>query len=136
MPALVTFTLGQQTYCLPVADVYEVVRMIAITPLPGAPPEVLGAINVRGIPVLVLDMRQRLGLPIVSPTPVSPLLIIGLGEKRLALLVDRVNGVVQVQTMPDVTGFVRLGDDLSVLLRPDNLLTASVRSLLAETYDS
>ncbi len=110
--------------------------MVAIRPLPGTPPELLGAINVRGMPMLVLDIRQRLGLPPIPPTPVSPLLILELGAKRLALLVDHVNGVVQVPTMPDVSGLVRLGDDLSVLLRPDDLLSAPVQSLLAETEGS
>ncbi len=136
MPALVTFTLGQQTYCLPIADVQEVLRMVAMTPLPDAPPEVLGAINVRGVPVLVLDLRQRLGLPGLPPTPASPLLLVRLGDKRLALLVDRVKGVVQAPAMSDATGLVRLGDDLGVLLRPDSLLTASVRLLLVESHGS
>ena len=136
MPPLVTFTLGQQIYCLPVADVQEVLRMVAMTPLPDAPPEVLGAINVRGVPVLVLDLRRRLGLPAQPPTPVSPLLLVRFGNKCLALLVDRVNGVVHVPATSDVTGLVRLGDDLGVLLRSDSILTASVRLLLAESHGS
>ncbi len=110
--------------------------MVAMTPLPDAPPEVLGAINVRGTPVLVLDLRQRLGLPLKRSTSTSPLLLVRIGDKRLAMLVDRVNGVVQVNAGPDATGLIRLGDDLGVLLRPDSVLTASVRSLLLEAPDS
>ena len=127
MCPMVIFSLADQEYCLDVQDVQEVVRMVTVTPLPEAPAEVLGAINVRGVPTLVLDLRQRLGLTHRPPTPISPLLIVKAHGASLAVLVDRVIGVTQEGTMPSNAGIVRVGDKLVVMLRPDNL--PSERSL-------
>jgi chemotaxis signal transduction protein len=131
MTPLVSFSLAGRTYCLPVSAVQEVLRMVAVTPLPDAPPEVLGAINVRGTPTLVFDLRQRFGLPHQAPAPSSPLLLVRIGDTRLAVLVDQVNGVARTNTAPDAAGLVRIGDELAVLLKPDNLPTTPVLSLLA-----
>ncbi len=127
MCPMVIFSLADQEYCLDVQEVQEVVRMVTVTPLPEAPAEVLGVINVRGVPTLVLDLRQRLGLPQRPPTPISPLLIVKAHGSSLAVLVDRVTGVTQAGTMPSNAGIVRVGDKLVVMLRPDNL--PSERSL-------
>ena len=88
----ITFSVGDQQYALPLEEVREVLRMVHLTPVPDAPPEVLGAINVHGSPVLVLDVRQRLGLPHRPPTPSSPLILV---NGSVALLIDKVHGVVQ-----------------------------------------
>jgi chemotaxis signal transduction protein len=130
MAPLVTFSLAGRTYCLPVSAVQEVLRIVAMAPLPDVPPEVLGAINVRGTPTLVFDLRQRFGLPHREPGPSSPLLLVRIGDAHLAVLVDRVNGVAHTDTAPDAAGLVRIGDELVVLLSPDNLPTAPVLSLL------
>jgi purine-binding chemotaxis protein CheW len=130
MRPLVTFMLADQEYALDVLDVQEVVRMVAMTPLPETPPEILGAINVRGTPTLVLDMRQRLGLPAQEPGPDSPLVLVKVQGTLLALLVDRVVGVVQADIAPDAAGIVRIGDRLVVMLSPAALPTNTVLALL------
>ncbi len=130
MCPVVMFSLADQDYCLDVMDVQEVVRMVAITPIPEAPPEILGVINVRGVPTLVLDLRQRLGLPIRPPTPISPLLMVKAHGAKLAVLVDRVIGVTHDATTPSNAGIVRVGDKLVVRLRPDNLPSEQTLLLL------
>src|SRR5262245_36687139 len=134
MCPVVTFALSDQEYCLDVSCVQEVVRIVAITPLPAAPPEILGAINLRGSPTLVLDLRVRFGLPPLAPTMASPLLVVKLNDAapgaKLAVLVDRVIGVVHDATLPDAAGLVRVADRLVVMLNPDDLPTEPVLPLL------
>jgi purine-binding chemotaxis protein CheW len=67
MCAVVLFSLADQQYSLDVSHVQEVVRMVAMTRVPDAPPEILGAINVHGSATLVMDLRQRFGLPRMAP---------------------------------------------------------------------
>lgn len=60
---LVVFCLDGQRHALPMAAVERIVRAVEVTPLPGAPAVVLGAVNVRGRIFPVLSLRQRFGLP-------------------------------------------------------------------------
>ena len=64
---LVVFRLDERRYALPLAVVERVVRAVDVTPLPKAPPMVLGVIDVHGrvLPVLnrgVLECAVKVGL--------------------------------------------------------------------------
>jgi purine-binding chemotaxis protein CheW len=56
------FSLKGQRYALSLTSVREVIRPGDITPVPGAPVDVLGVVNLRGQIVPVLDGRRRFGL--------------------------------------------------------------------------
>ena len=56
------FSLKGQRYAVSLARVREVIRPGDITPVPGAPEDVLGIVNLRGQIVPVLDGRRRFGL--------------------------------------------------------------------------
>lgn len=62
-PHWLTFQLDGQAYAAPLGEVSEVIRMGAVTPVPGAAPDLLGVRHLRGRVVPVLDGRRRLGLP-------------------------------------------------------------------------
>ena len=136
MAALVVFSLADREFALNVSCVREVIRMVAITPIPDAPPEVLGAIIVRGSSALVVDLRSRFGLPYQPPTPDSPLMLIeapgSASSWHCAALVDQVSGVVHLNTGPDSAGMVHIGERLVYWLEPERLLTESVRLLVEE----
>jgi len=127
MAQLLTFDLSGRRFALPASAVREVTRAVAIAPLPKAPPIVEGVINVRGIVVPMLDIRQRFGL---SPTPVAPeqhLLIAQAGSRVVALRVDRAVDLVSVdeaaiesgaRVVPGVeyvAGIAKLQDGLIVI---------------------
>ena len=59
---LVLAVAGQKL-ALPLDWVAEVCRIVAITPLPQAPPFLRGLVQVRGEVVPVVDLRLRLGYP-------------------------------------------------------------------------
>jgi purine-binding chemotaxis protein CheW len=52
--------LGGETYGIPLTHVREILIPPAVTPVPRAPYDVLGIINVRGQLVTVIDLRRRL----------------------------------------------------------------------------
>ena len=58
---LLVFRVGGERYALQAHGVREVVRAVAITPLPHAPRLVEGIIDVRGTLTPVLNLRRRLG---------------------------------------------------------------------------
>ena len=59
----VTFTIGGQLCGIPVLQVRDVLAPRKITPIPLAPPEIAGSLNLRGRIVTSVDLRVRLGLP-------------------------------------------------------------------------
>jgi purine-binding chemotaxis protein CheW len=86
---ILIFEVGGQRYGLPARDVQEVVRAVAMQPLPKAPAVVEGVINLRGQVVPVLDIRARFRLPAKALAPSDHLVIAWVGERRVALRVDR-----------------------------------------------
>lgn len=60
---LVVFRLDAQRFALPLTAVERVVRAVAVTLLPDAPAIVLGAIDVHGRVLPVLNVRRRFNLP-------------------------------------------------------------------------
>ena len=61
--AFVTFTVADQLFGVPVIRVQDILTPDAIAPVPGAPRQVRGLINLRGRIVTVIDMRTHLSLP-------------------------------------------------------------------------
>jgi purine-binding chemotaxis protein CheW len=81
---------------LPVADVREIVRAVAITSLPAAPAMLEGVVNVRGTPVPVVNLRRRLGLPPRALDADEFLVLVAAGARLVAVRVDEVEDLVEV----------------------------------------
>ncbi|WEN14588.1 chemotaxis protein CheW [Rhodanobacter sp. AS-Z3] len=58
-----SFQIGAQLYAVPLIAVNEVIRDGDVTPVPGAPDDVLGVRHLRGRIVPVLDGCRRMGVP-------------------------------------------------------------------------
>ena len=65
----VTFFIKDQMFGIPVLKVQDILTPNKIAPIPLAPPEVEGSINLRGRIVTVIDMRERLYQRALSETP-------------------------------------------------------------------
>ena len=63
----VTFFINDQMFGIPVLKVQDILTPDRIAPIPLAPPEVRGSINLRGRIVTVVDVRVRLGLEVRLP---------------------------------------------------------------------
>jgi purine-binding chemotaxis protein CheW len=103
----VTFRLANETYGINVMQVQEVLRFSDIAPVPGAPPYVLGIINLRGNVVTVIDTCQRFGLPPIDITDNTRIVIIETNQQVIGILVDAVAEVVylkrsEIETTPNV----------------------------------
>jgi len=90
---LLTFYLGEALCGLDIAQVEELNRPLMMTPVPQAPPYVLGLVNLRGRIVTVLDLGKKVGLAPTVLTPASRTIIVQKAGEHLGLLVDRVSEV-------------------------------------------
>jgi purine-binding chemotaxis protein CheW len=99
---ILVFVMGDRRYGLPAADIQELVRAVAITPLPGAPPMVEGVVNIRGRVIPVHDIRPRLGLPAKALELSDHLIVIGALDAPAALRIDRAIALTEAE-FEDVT---------------------------------
>ncbi|MGH8504761.1 MAG: chemotaxis protein CheW [Stenotrophobium sp.] len=90
----VSFDLAGQPYGIAILNVMEVLAAATIEPVPGAPPAVLGVINLRGSIVTVVDLRQKLGLPVVADS--ACIIIVTHGGQPVGLRVDHVAEVLNL----------------------------------------
>ncbi|MCI4411438.1 MAG: purine-binding chemotaxis protein CheW [Thiotrichales bacterium] len=106
----VLFRLDTENYGVNVQNVREVLRVNEIRPVPGAPFDVLGVINVRGVIVSVLDTRQFFKLYTGSITDLSRIIIVEQQGQTLGLLVDEVKEVRDIQE-ESIDAISAIGDD-------------------------
>lgn len=92
---LVVFRLDEQRFALPLGTVQRIVRAVEVTPLPGAPPVVLGVINVADCVVPVLSLRQRFLLPGREIGPADQFVLAQMARRVVALVIDEAQGVIE-----------------------------------------
>lgn len=92
---LVVVALDGRAFALPLAAVERVVRMVDVTPLPGAPEVVEGVIDVAGDVVAAVSIRRRLGLARGAARTADSLVLARTPRRRLAVIVDSVTGVAE-----------------------------------------
>ncbi len=89
----VTFTIAGQLFGIPVLQIQDVLSSYQITPIPLAPPEITGSLNLRGRVVTAIDVRLRLGLS-ARPKEAESMSIVAENEGELySLMVDSVGEV-------------------------------------------
>lgn len=122
---VLAFELAAQRCALPLADVTEVQRAVAITRLPNAPAGVEGVFDLRGSLVPVMDLRARLGLPPKALEPGDRLVVATMRGLPVALRVDRTEWMLEVDQRA-VESTTELAPDADLLAGvaklPDGLL--------------
>jgi purine-binding chemotaxis protein CheW len=93
---LVVFKVDKSEYALPVSNVGEILRMVAISPVPEAPAWLPGVINLRGRVIPVIDLRTRLGLPAVPVGINTPILVTESKGHTVGLVADAVTELLTV----------------------------------------
>lgn len=132
--SLLVFVVEALRIALPLDVVERVEPACEITPLPGAPGAVPGAINLQGRLAAVVDLRRRLGLE-ARPLRTSDALVVARARELLyALPVDDLEGVVHAdpgeivpreaiaEGTPRIRGVVRTAEGLLLIEDPDAFL--------------
>ncbi len=93
---LVVFRIEKSEYALPVGNVGEILRMVAIAPVPEAPEWLPGVINLRGKVIPVIDLRIRLGLPSQEVGLNTPIIVAEHEGQMVGLVADSVTELLTV----------------------------------------
>jgi purine-binding chemotaxis protein CheW len=120
------FRVDDLTLCVALSAVRRVVRSTSITPLPGAPPNVCGVLNISGVLCPVYDARPRFGRPSRRVAVTDLFLVVTARGLPGVLWVDAVVGVIvpapserfdvgALVVDPSVVGIARQRDGLVVI---------------------
>lgn len=144
---LIVFRLDERRYALPLRVVERFVRAVEVTPLPKAPAVVLGAINVHGRVLPVLNVRRRFLMPDREITPADWFLVAHTSRHTVVLVVDESEGllersqaeiVLSTQIVPGLEqfpGVVRLDDGLVFIHDLERFLSLEEANALDEAMD-
>jgi len=92
----VNFEIAGEDYCLAVDEIQEILNYEAPTPVPGAIPEVVGILNVRGEIVTVLSGRRLLNLETKAPNESWRIITMQSSGIYYGLVVDGVNEMIDI----------------------------------------
>ena len=127
MDQIVTFSLDQRLYALPLNSVVRVIHAVYISSLPKAPNIVCGVINVKGVIIPVVDIRKRFGFASREIDSNDQLIIANTGKRTIALMVDEVNEILvidagqQINTREEMSyawyigGIAKIQDELVLI---------------------
>ena len=136
------FLLDDQRYALHLSAIDRVVRMVHITPISSAPDILLGIVNLEGLVIPVMDVRQRFNLP-ERENSLSDRLIFARTQRRsVALIADTVTGVIECsehslisakRILPElahVEGVIKFEDGMILIHNLDKFLSLEEEAAL------
>ena len=142
MRQFLTFCLNDEEYGVDILQVNEIRGWAPTTNLPDTPPFVKGVINLRGIIVPIIDLRERFSLETIEYGPTTVVIVLNVNNNGknlvLGIVVDAVSDThtvnqSDIRLSPDygdtlntqyLQGLVEIEDKLILLLNIDTLLTA------------
>ncbi|MEB3309806.1 MAG: chemotaxis protein CheW [Snowella sp.] len=93
MTYYLNFTHNNLRYGVPATAVQEVFFLPEITPIPEAPADILGTVNVRGTLIPVMDLNLRFGYPVTPYSLNDSIIILNWQELTLGILTNQVHEV-------------------------------------------
>ena len=137
---LLVFSLGKQQFGLPVGQVSTVVPRATLTPLPGAPADLIGLLRLRGALCPVIDIRARLGLSVAVAHIGECIVVMQTATLNVGLLVEGIEGVVSPALDPIgkrddgerlIRDVVEVDSHVVATLDAEAIVAADVRAYLA-----
>lgn len=115
---LCAFFVGAVEYAIDIMRIDEILQPQRVTAVPNAPSWLEGVMNLRGVLVPVVDLRRRLSVTSAPPPRLKPKwLVVLIGTRRVALIVDGVSEVVRTKRseLKPVPPFVTQGVNAAVV---------------------
>jgi purine-binding chemotaxis protein CheW len=90
----VTFQLGNETYGISILKLNEIIAYQSCTTIPNVPNFIKGVLNLRGIVVPVIDLRERFGMETMVYNQFTVIMILDVSGRIMGLVVDAVSDVI------------------------------------------
>lgn len=106
---IIAFRLHGQEFCVKTTSIREIRGWAPVTPIPHAPYEVIGVMNLRGSVIPIVDLAVKLGMENALANERSAIVVTDVNAMTIGLLVDGVSDILTVpantlQPLPQATG--------------------------------
>ncbi|MTD95517.1 chemotaxis protein CheW [Hyphomicrobium sp. xq] len=104
---IIAFRLRDQEFCVKTTTIREIRGWAPSTPIPHAPAEVVGVMNLRGSIIPIIDLALKLGMKSTEADQRSAIVVAEVHHMVIGMLVDRVSDILtvaasEIQPIPDV----------------------------------
>ncbi len=89
-------TRKKEDYGVSIEQVREIRPLDSITKVPNAKSYIKGVMNLRGMIVPIMDVREKLGFNSGTPSPKARILVADVQSKLTGLLIDEVDQVMRI----------------------------------------
>lgn len=130
-----TFDLASEGYGIEIRHVIEIIGIQPITAVPDLPDHIIGALNLRGKVIPIIDVRRRFGLPHREYDERTCIVVVNVNENSVGLVVDKVSEVItipanEIEPPPAtgrsckhyIAGMGKIGQQVKILLDIEALL--------------
>lgn len=146
----IIFQLGDQRYAINLMFINGIEQDYVIIPVPNAPENIKGIINLRGAVIPVYSLRTRFGMSGRIDNPSKSLLIVNCDDNLVAYEVDCVEGIEQmnpgdINRMPSMASceetcfmeeVLRIGNDIVIAISVDEVITEELQRQLNQMVES
>ncbi|MHB9097332.1 MAG: chemotaxis protein CheW [Syntrophales bacterium] len=144
-----TFSLAGEEYGIGILKVKEIIGMMPITAVPGAPGQIKGVINLRGKVIPVVDLRLKFGIEPMAYTDRTCIIVVeivlGAGKVFMGIVVDSVSEVLNIraadiEVAPDfgskldteyILGMAKYGQGVKILLDIDRVMGGAETEIMS-----
>ncbi|MEA1912496.1 MAG: chemotaxis protein CheW [candidate division WOR-3 bacterium] len=132
---ILSFTLSDKLFGIMVENVKEIVETSLTTSVPLAPKYVEGVMNLRGDPVAIIDLKQKIGFEGKSSS--NYIILCSIKDSVVGLRVDDIQDIHEIpeETLKDVPtsiegeieskyikGILQIGEDEYIVIDVDELI--------------
>lgn len=124
---IMAFSLHEQAFCVPTTSIREIRGYSVATPLPHAPVDVIGVMNLRGSVIPVIDLAVKLGMKSIEPNERCAIIVAEVQGIAIGLVVDRVSDILNipaesVQPMPDIKAVGTTDYSDGIVIQPSGII--------------
>jgi purine-binding chemotaxis protein CheW len=94
---IIAFRLHDQEFCVQTTTIREIRGWAPCTPIPHAPRELLGVMNLRGSVIPIIDLANKLGMPSTDGNERCAIVVAEVHNTVVGLVVDKVSDILTVQ---------------------------------------
>ena len=95
---IIAFKLHEQQFCVRTTTIREIRGWGPAMPVPQAPRDVMGVMNLRGSVIPIINLAVKLGMAGTEPSERSAIVVAEVHNMAVGLLVDSVSDILTVST--------------------------------------